>query len=336
MPIQTTDQSRAPITINSDGQQVNVPSVKTVDADGRLITANQPQQETQSNISEQSNSETTSQTQPEAKPKNTEAETRKLFLQAQKADRRAKEMEKKAADNLQRAEAFDKAKSLAESGEDPTAVLIAAGLNPAKFFKDLGEWALSDKNIVEDPTQKALREHEERLNKYAKDLEVQATTIKQKEEMAQHNTVIARDVIPLLQNNPERYETLLLEYGQNAATEVYKTLWERYQQLGHTNDDAGVPLTFERVADTLEEYWFNKIETGYNAASKLKKFRNKFIQQDSEQRQQSSNDQEETPSRSFTLSNQHITPSSANNTPYDSYLDNLQRRNDILKKFKDY
>lgn len=235
----------------------------------------------------------------EATPKDPEAAARKLFLDAQKAERRAKEAEKAAKAGLAKAQAFEKAVELVKTGGDPTSILAAAGLDPTKFYQQLTDHWLKEPAKEEDATTKQLREHQERLDQYAKDLEVQATTIKQKEELAQHNQIITNQVIPLLQKEPDRYEALLTEYGPNAAVEVYKAVWERYQQTGEM-------VPFEQAADRMEEYWSQQIESGLIAASKLKKFANRFAQQANTQDTPKPDQATETPNRSFTLSNQHI------------------------------
>jgi hypothetical protein len=241
----------------------------------------------------QATAKTESKTE-EAVPDNAAAETRKLFLSAQKAERKAKEMEKKAAASLSRADAFDKAVKMTQQGGDPTAVLTAAGIDPIKFYQDMTQHVLKEPVKKETAQEKQLREHEQRLNEYAKTLEVQANTQKEKEELATHNKNITEQVIPLLQNNPDRYESLLIEYGANAATEVYKAVWERYQLTGEI-------VPFQQAADNMEEYWAKQIESGINAASKMKKFSNRFAA--AEQTRQNPV-QKETPNRTFTLSNQ--------------------------------
>lgn len=263
----------------------------------------------------------------EAKP--TEADIRKAYLEAQKARRRAQDLEKKARDGLTRAEAFDKAKALAENGEDPTEILKAAGLNPVKYYQDLTKYALSDRGkTVEDPVQKELREHRERLDKYAKDLEVQAKTISDKEEVAAHNQVITDKVIPLLRDNSEKYECLLTEYGDKAAVEVYKTVWEIYQKTGKAR-------SFTEVADEMEQYWGETIDKGIQAAAKLKKFQNRFAQNGNGISQQF--DRTETPKRSVTLSNR---PSASASAPTASpvrkwVMTRDERVAEILKRFPD-
>jgi hypothetical protein len=207
----------------------------------------------------------------EEKPPTGDA-TRRVWLEAQKSRRRAQEMEKKASENLKRSEAFAKVRELAASGEDPVAILREAGLDEADYYQKLTQFALSDKaKKPEDPVQKELREHKERLDKYAKDLEVQTKTLEDEKSLAQHNRAISEHVIPLLQANPDRFEALFAEYGQNAAVEVYRTVWEIYQRTGKARK-------FDEVADEMEAYWSETIDKGIQAASKLKKFQNRFAQ----------------------------------------------------------
>ena len=320
-PVRTVDASGNLVSTDTNGAA----PIKTVDTQGRIIE-NTDAAATEA-IQSAEQAVTGAQTPPTeageaGKP---DAEARKLFLEAQKAKRRADEMEKKAQSSLARAEAFDKAVALAQSGEDPTAVLSAAGLDPIKFYQNMTTYALTEKGKPEDPVQKELREHKERLDKYAKDLEVQANSMKEKEEMAAHNQVISTNVIPMLNANPERYETLLMEYGPNAAVEVYKTVYEIYQQTGKARK-------FDEVADEMEKYWADKVESGLNNALKLKKFQNRFTQASSEPTRNQQSDHQDTSNRSPTLSNKHnTTPLKSNNTQ-SKVLTREERVAEILKK----
>ncbi len=325
MPIQANHAN--PVrTVDAKGNTVATETneaapIKNIDVQGRVLDA-VPQSVVDAPPTSQEAQDTA--TVEGTAPKNPDVEARKLYLDAQKAKRRADEMEKKAGASLAKAEAFDKAVALAQSGEDPTAVLTAAGIDPIKFYQNMTTYALSDKGKVEDPVQKELREHKERLDKYSKDLEVQAATIKEKEEVAAHNSVISSTVIPLLQNNAERYETLLMEYGANAAVEVYKTVWEIYQETGKARK-------FDEVADEMEKYWSDKVESGLNHALKLKKFQNRFTQSASETTRNAPADHQETANRSPTLSNkQAITPLKS---PVSSqYKTKEELRAEILKR----
>lgn len=309
-------------TVDAQGNQISLDTkeaapIKTVDSIGRSIDhtdAPRDSQEAQA-IQELEKAEEV--------PKNPDAEARKLFLQAQKAKRRADESEKKASASLAKAEAFERAISLAQSGEDPTAVLTAAGLDPIKFYQNMTTYALSDKNKTEDPVKKELREHKERLDKYAADLEVQANTIKSKEEAAAHNQVITQTVIPMLQANADKYETLLMEYGANTAIEVYKTVWEIYQSTGKARK-------FEEVADEMEKYWSDKVEAGIINASKMKKFQNRFSQSNSETSRNASQDHQDIPTRSPTLSNKQVSQPLKKSSHYQT---RDERVAEIMKKF---
>lgn len=316
-PVRTVDASGNLVSTDTNGAA----PIKTVDTQGRTIDTNTAATEAVQEAEVAVNGEAPATPTTEAKP---DAEARKLFLEAQKTKRRADEMEKKAQANLAKADAFEKAVSLAASGEDPTAVLKAAGLDPIKFYQNMTSYALTDKGKPEDPVQKELREHKERLDQYAKNLETQAATMKEKEEMAAHNQVISTNVIPMLNANPERYETLLMEYGANAAVEVYKTVYEIYQQTGKARK-------FDEVADEMEKYWSDKVESGLNNALKLKKFQNKFAQASSETTRYSQPDQSATTNRSPTLSNKHNTTPLKSNTPVRQ-LTREERVAEILKK----
>jgi hypothetical protein len=201
----------------------------------------------------------------------TEAKLRREYLEIQRLKRLVSDKEKKAASSLKQAEAFEKAKAAAESGEDPTAILKAAGLDPVRFYQRLTDYALSGKGVKEetDPVKRELAEHKTRLAQYEKDLKEQATKFAEKEDMAAKNEVIRTAVIPLLQQNTEKYETILLHYGANAAIEVFKNVWDIFEKTGTTR-------TFAEVADEMEAYWSEQVAKNLETVSKTKKFGGRF------------------------------------------------------------
>jgi hypothetical protein len=338
MPI-SVDASRPVRTVDTSGNTISTDTgraapIKTVDSVGRSIQADATKVAEQAaaanpEFSKNDNgvaNDNDSKVGNDNAEKPSEAAKRREWLQIQKLKRSIAEKEKAAGENLKRAEGFARVRALAESGEDPTAILREAGLDEAKYYQKLTEYALSDKaKRPEDPVTKELREHKERLDKYAKDLEVQTKTLEEEKALSQHNRAISDHVIPLLQNNPDRYEAIFAEYGQNAAVEVYKTVWEIYQQTGKARK-------FEEVADEMEAYWSETIDKGIEAASKLKKFQNRFAQ--SGNGQGHSVGRTETP-RSVTLRNRPAAvapPESAPGSPYRG-MTRDERVAAILKKF---
>jgi hypothetical protein len=332
MPV-AADASRPIRTVDTSGNTIatdtgSAAPIKTVDSVGRAV------QQDAAKVAEQAATERDGAAaeapkegeKPAEEAKATDADRRKEWLAIQRLKRSLAEKEKRAGENLTRAEAFAKAKALADSGEDPTAILAAAGLDPAVYYKKLTDYALSDKaKRPEDPVAKELREHKERLDKYAKDLEVQTKSLEEERALAQHNKAISDHVIPLLQGNPDRFEALFAEYGSNAAVEVYRTVWEIYQQTGKARK-------FEEVADEMETYWSETIDKGIQAASKLKKFQNRFAQNDSGQGQ--SVDRTEI-RRSVTLSNRPASAAPQTPSTRSAYsgMTKDERVAAILKKF---
>jgi hypothetical protein len=322
-PIRTVDQRGN--TIETKGLEK---PIKTVDTRGRLIDATEIQMQTNNTIPSTETSDPKTPSEGGEKPIS-EADIRKEYLAARKATKEANALNKSAKESSAKATAFENAVNLASSGGDPTAILTAAGLDPIKFYQDLTRYALSDKNVPVDPVKAALTEHEKRLDKYAKDLEVQATTLREKEEMASHNAKITEAVIPLLTNNPEKYETLLLEYGPNAAVQVYQTVWGIYQ-------NTGVARSFEEVASEIEDFLAEKVNAGINNASKLKRFAGRFAQSPSQTNSSSTIDQTENAPRSATLSNKYNTsalPASNGSQAKYKQLSMDERVAAILKKF---
>lgn len=338
MPIQV-DHSRPVRTVDVKGRVLSTDTreaapVKPVDSIGRDIkadAASAAQQAAAANPSIASEKPKEASGEPageEGKP--TDADIRKAYLDAQKARRKAQDMEKKARDGLTRAEAFEKARAMAESGEDPTAILKAAGIDTVKYYQDLTKYALSDKaKEVEDPVKKELREQREKIDKYAKDVEEQAKRLQEKEDLQVHNSVIAQKVIPLFRDNPDKYEMLLGHYGENAPVEVYKTVWDIFQETGKAR-------SFHEVADEMEAYWEENAGKGLEVLAKMKKFQNRFTQNGSGPSQHQ--DQAETPKRSVTLSNKPSVPAvspSSPPAPPRRGLTRDERVAEILKRFSD-
>lgn len=305
MPI-TADFSRPQRTVDASGRPVSTETnqaapMKTVDSVGRDWKAAEPSAEADTEKSAETNAEAITANEGEKAP--SAADVRKEWLEAQRARRRASEAEKKAKSGLERAEAIEKARALAENGEDPTALLKAAGLDPLKFYRDMTTYALSDKGKAEetDPVKRELNEQKQRLDKYSKDLEEQAKKIQDREETAAHNKVIQEHVIPLLRDNSEQYETLLMQYGTNAAVEVYQTVWQIYQETGKAR-------SFKEVADEMEAYWEETLHKGFENALKLKKFRSKYPLAQEAEAPASDSGPEVTKRPSVTLSNKRSAP----------------------------
>lgn len=320
-------------TVDASGRELVSKAITKMSPNGRILS----DEDLQAPPAEEQ--ATTEEVKTEETPKNVEAEARKLYLSAQKADRKAKEMEKKAAAGLAKAEAFEKARSMAESGEDPTALLKAAGLDPIKFYKDMTTYALRDDQKQEDPVKRELREHKEKLEQYAKANQELADSIKNKEELAMHNQNITTQVIPLLEGNRDKYETLLTEFGNNTALEIYKVVWDAHN-LPDDQKPAGWRLpTFQEAADYLEDFYSKERESAIIAASKLKKFKHLFAQQEqasTETTEVHRTDRTETSKRSPTLSNKQpisSTPRGANTLQVGRYQTPDERQAEILKKF---
>lgn len=333
MPLQV-DHSRPIRTVDTFGKVISTDTadaapMKRVDSVGRAVAeaARAAESAIQAGIKSEASSVAEKAADglnlPGAEPKDekiTEAKIRREYLEAQRIKRQAQEYEKKAKGSLDKAKAFDDARALAENGEDPTAILKAAGLDVVKFYQHLTNYALSDKGKQEetDPVKKELADHKARLEKYAKDLEERDKTTREREETAAHNQVIQGTVVPMLQANQEKYETLLMHYGQNAAIEVYKNVWEIYQQTGKAR-------SFQDVADEMEKYWAEQVESGITKALSLKRFANRYTQAEQTPGRPT------TPSPSFTLSNRQQSPTPPSN-PYRG-MTKEERVAAILKRF---
>jgi len=338
MPV-GADASKPIRTVDTSGQTIatdtgRAAAIKTVDISGRAVQPDAAKVADQAagdhpgltKTEAPKEGEKTGEAKPPDDKPVTDADRRKEWLAIQRLKRSLAEKEKRAGEGLKKAEAIEKAIALTKSGEDPTAILVAAGLDPIEHYQGMTKFALSDKaKPPEDPVQKELREHKERLDKYAKDLEVQTKTLEDQRALDLHNKAIQDHVIPLLQNNAERYEALHAEYGPNAAVEVYRTVWEIYQKTGTARK-------FEEVADEMEAYWVEQVDKGIQAASKLKKFQNRFAQNDSGQGHPVDRTEIR---RSVTLSNRAapaVPPVTPSRNPYSGMTPD-ERVAAILKKF---
>lgn len=355
MPL-AVDSSKPIRTITPDGQALTgtTQGRKVVDNAGRPIapkaatpeSTTEAQKALQTDIKAEAQkagepaAETKEPSTTEAKPaegkedeKITEAKIRREYLEAQKIKREAQDMQKKAKANLQKAQAFEHAKTMLENGEDPATVLANAGIDPIKFYQNMTKFATSEKGkqVEADPVKRELNEHKARLDKYAKDLEDQAKTLREKEDTAIHNSIIQENVIPLLKDNSDKYEILLLHYGNQAAVEVYKNVWAFYQETGQAK-------SFAEAADEMEKFWSDQIGTNLEKALSTKRFKERFSTQAALGTSENNTEQNtETPKNSsITLSNSnsnHIASSSANGKYRYNGMTPEEKKAAVLKMF---
>lgn len=290
------------------------PSTIKLDASNRIWQ--EPKEEPQPDIDAALSSET--------KAEDKDAAARKIYIEAQKAQRKADAATKKAKSSLSKADAFDKAVSLAQSGEDPTAILSAAGIDPIKFYRDLTTFALKTPEKTLSPDEQRIKDKEDKLDNYLKELEEKESKLENERFNQAHSLNIKNQVVPILEANPDKYESLLAQYGNNAAIEIYQAVLDRYKL-----DETVVP--FQEAADQIEKYWSDLHEQGINNASKMKKFKDRFKQEGqsstSHSEQYNTEQSEHTkslsetsrPSRSQTLTNkqtQQTQPQNPYRNPY--------------------
>src|ERR1044072_8579540 len=129
MPV-GADASRPVRTLDTSGNIIatdtgHAAPIKTVDSVGRAVKAEAAkvaeQPAAKSGMAQSGEAPKPAEGEPPAEAKEktpTDAERRREWLRIQALKRSLTEKEKRAGENLQRAEAFAKAKALAESGED--------------------------------------------------------------------------------------------------------------------------------------------------------------------------------------------------------------------------
>ena len=271
------------------------------------------------------------QSAPQDAPKDqppTEAQIRAEYLEAQRVKRKAQELEKQARENLAKAQGVEKALEAYKNGQNPKAVLDAYGIDPIKFYQDMTTIALKEgKEAAEDPVQKELRAHKERLDQYEKEKADLQKQIQERDDIAAKNKVLSDHVIPLLTKDAGRYETLVMQYGSNAAIEVLNTALNIFNETGNAPK-------FEEVADEMERYWYEQLRSGYSNALKLNKFRQEFAQSSPPPQDTNRPEPRETPPRSVTLSNRQSAVPAAAATPQTRkhYSSMDERVADIKKK----
>lgn len=341
MPPIQADNTRPVRVVDSDGGIVSTklndaPSIKTLDTNNRIITpsTSEPAPTEGALVAEKAADAIPALAEPE-KPaeaaddeKITEAKIRREYIAAQKLKREAEAAAKKAKAGLERAEAFEKAREMALTGEDPTALLRAAGLDPIKFYQDLTTYSLSEKGAKEevDPIKRELAEHKARLDQYAREQEAKEKALQEREEIAAKNQVIQDKVIPLLREKPEQYETLLLQYGNQTAITIFETAYDIYQKTGKAR-------SFEEVANELEKYWFENLVSGHEKALSLKKYKSRIAQSAPLTSGNTMPEQSDTPLSSVTLSNkQSVANTSRPHNPFKG-LTAEERKAAILSKF---
>jgi hypothetical protein len=195
-------------------------------------------------------------------------ESRKMWLQASKAKRNADELMKKSRDTATKAEKFQ----AALNSDDPTTMLIEAGLDPNEYYRKLTTYALNQgKKEVKDPVQERLALAEKKLQAYEDAQNQQALSVAKQKEVNEEVAVITQEVLTIF-NQPEAdYEVLTAIKGDknNAACYVYDTVKKIFQETGEIK-------SFKQVADELEKWHQEQIDAGIISASKLKRFSNRF------------------------------------------------------------
>jgi hypothetical protein len=121
--------------------------------------------------------------------------------------------------------------------------------------------------------------YDKKLQEMADTMQKQQTEATNKENTHQEVIAIQSKFIPLLANNPEKYEALI-EYAGNgdinqAAIYGYnqvKRIWMENNGTFPINTDTNQPVTPEEIFDGLEQYHDSLTETAIKKALKMKKF----------------------------------------------------------------
>ena len=198
-----------------------------------------------------------------APAKQTDFEARKLFLAAQQAERAATQKLNEAKALAGKYTAMEQA----IAKKDYVAWVKAGGQDVSEFYQGLTKQGLEMEKKV-DPVAEIKAQQEQTL-KTVQELQNKLQT--QEERVAVSNK-IASDILPVISANPDKYDTILSMHGGNvnaAAIYVFNSAVQAFEQSGQA-----IPLAV--VAERLEEYHTNLVETGIQTALKMKKFQSKY------------------------------------------------------------
>lgn len=198
----------------------------------------------------------------------------KMLRQANEATARARREQATAREMSERATAFDA--SIRDWRKNPTAPLIAAGIDPKEFINHFVEHALhNDPPPGPDPVVEKVTEA---IQPYLQEMERERAQQTQHREMVEEANYIARGLLPALK--PDSHEALLAVHDDDpimAATYVYRSAKEHYEATGEV-----VPLP--EAARRLEEFHAKQYEAAFQRGSRMKRFQQHFVPE--QQRQQ--------------------------------------------------
>jgi hypothetical protein len=205
------------------------------------------------------------------------AEERKAYIaklgEASKAERAARQRQKlaeeaehRAAETAARAEAFQKATGSWQ--QNPESVLLAAGIDPAAYFKRYSDYLANP--TAPPPVDPVEAKVEERLQPYIKQ---QQEFLEQQQRQAlawQEAGAVASKVLPAI--STEKHEVLLAIHGgdaNRAAAFVYQKMKEYHQETGKFIPPA------DAAADLEDQFYAQQVEA-LRAAKALKKLSSEF------------------------------------------------------------
>lgn len=186
-------------------------------------------------------------------------EQRRRYLDASRAERRAKLEQRKAADLGARAAAFQEATGTWE--QDPARMLQAAGIDPRKFYQRYTEQILGG-NAPAPPDPVAAKV-QEALAPYMAAMEHEQAT-------RAESHAIAAQVLPLCTGEAAP-ELLVAMHGgeQRAALAVWNEVKAHYERTGEI-------VPFNRAIEILEAQLADTLEKSIEGLQKTKRFAPRF------------------------------------------------------------
>lgn len=199
--------------------------------------------------------------------KSNKAEESHKLAQQIKMERKLSQKQKEAELIIAKAEAY----RAAFSSTDPIDALQKLGLQPNEIYRKLTDFVLKEEKPAEpqDPIKAELADTRKKLDSYAEIQEQMKQELQTERESLMHMQAMNTTVAPIINNNPEKYETLIHMFDGNkeaAIQNVYENMYKTFLETGET-------YTAESAADAMEAYWSEQYQQVLDKAGKLNKFK---------------------------------------------------------------
>lgn len=207
--------------------------------------------------------------EPEGQPSKSGAVEAHRLAQLAKTERKLQQRQKEAEALIQQAEQYKGA----FNSPDLIESLEKLGLKPNEIYRKLTDHALKqgEPEKAKDPMQEELDKTRAELKSYADAQKQMQSDLQAERESMAHMQAITQHVAPVIQNNQDKYETLIDVYGgvDNVIKEVYTQMYTEYQ-------NSGTSYTAQEAADAMEQHWYNVMIGAIAKTKNLNKFKHYF------------------------------------------------------------